>query len=122
MKIVVITFGFLVTLVGLAGIIAPQQLRRVLGNWSGRPRFLFAVIIRLVFGALLLSEIMDLRFPALMKVIGGISFFAGVVLLLIGQERLDQLIAWWLQRSDAILRVSTIFATAFGLFLIYVAI
>ena len=34
MKILIITFGLVVTLVGLAGIIAPQQFRRVPGNRS----------------------------------------------------------------------------------------
>ena len=122
MKIIVISFGFAVTLVGLAGVIAPQQFRRVLGKWSGQKRFLFAVVVRLVFGALLLSELVALRFPAVMKIIGGISFLAGVVLLLLGQDRLDRLVAWWLRQPDTLLRISTGLATVFGLFLIYVAL
>jgi hypothetical protein len=38
-----------------------------------------------------------------------------------GRERLNQLVEWWLARSDGLLRLSTLFAALFGGFLVYVA-
>jgi len=121
-KMLIVLFGVLICLAGLAILIFPVQFRNVLNKWTGQPRFLFAVIIRVLFGALLLSEAANLKFPLAMKIIGAISILAAVVLLLIGQERMDRFIDWWMRMSDNVLRFWSIFAFAFGAFLIYVAL
>jgi len=121
-KMLIVLFGILICLTGLAILIFPVQFRNALNKWTGQPRFLFAVIIRVVFGALLLSEAANLKFPLAMKVIGAISILAAVVLLLIGQERMDRFIDWWMRMSDNLLRFWSIFAFAFGAFLIYVTL
>ncbi len=92
-----------------------------MNKWTGQPRFLFAVIIRVVLGAILLSEAANLKFPLAMKIIGAISILAAVILLLVGQERMDRFIDWWLKQSDKLLRVSSVLAIAFGAFFIYAA-
>ncbi len=122
MKILITLFGVLICLAGLAILLFPVQFRNAMNKWTGQPRFLFAVIIRVLFGALLLSEAANLRFPLAMKIIGAISILAAVVLLLIGQERMDRFINWWMKQSDNLLRVSSVLAIAFGAFLIYVAL
>ncbi len=119
-KMLVVLFGVLICLAGLAILIFPVQFRNAMNKWTGQPRFLFAVIVRVLFGALLLSEAANLKFPLAMKIIGAISILAAVVLLLIGQERMDRFIDWWMRMSDNVLRFWSIFAFAFGAFLIYV--
>ncbi len=122
MKTLIVLFGIMICLVGLAILIFPVQFRNAMNKWTGQPRFLFAVIVRVLFGALLLSEAANLKFPLAMKIIGAISILAAVVLLLIGQERMDRFIDWWMRMTDNVLRVWSIFAFAFGAFLIYVAL
>ena len=46
---------------------------------------------------------------------------AAVVVLLLGPERIDRLVKWWLALPDPVLRLSMAFAAAFGVFLVYVA-
>ncbi len=121
-KIIIALFGVLICLAGLVILIFPDQFRNAMNKWTGQPRFLFAVIIRVLFGALLLSEAANLKFPLAMKIIGAISILAAVVLLLIGQERMDRFIDWWMKQSDNLLRVSSVLAIAFGAFLTYVAL
>ncbi len=120
-KLFITLFGVFICLAGLAILIFPDQFRNAMNKWTGQPRFLFAVIIRVVLGAILLSEAATLRFPLAMKIIGAISILAAVVLLLIGQERMDRFIDWWMKRSDKLLRVSSVLAIAFGAFFIYTA-
>ncbi len=122
MKILITLFGVLICLAGLVILIFPVQFRNAMNKWTGQPRFLFAVIIRVVLGAILLSEAANLKFPLAMKIIGGISILAAVVLLLVGQERMDRFIDWWMRMSDNLLRFWSIFAFAFGAFLIYVTL
>ena len=121
MKLLIILFGVLICLAGLTILILPEKFKNIMNRWTGQPRFLFAVIIRVLFGALLLSEAANLKFPLAMKVIGAISILAAVVLLLIGQERMDRFIDWWMKQSDNLLRVSSVLAIAFGAFFIYAA-
>ena len=119
-KMLIVLFGVLICLTGLTILILPEKFKNIMNRWTGQPRFLFAVIIRVLFGALLLSEAANLRFPLAMKVIGAISILAAVVLLLIGQERMDRFIDWWMRMADKVLRVWSVLAIAFGAFLIYV--
>ncbi len=121
MKLLITLFGVLICLAGLAILIFPVQFRNAMNKWTGQPRFLFAVIVRVLFGALLLSEAANLKFPLAMKVIGAISILAAVVLLLIGQERMDRFIDWWMKQSEIVFRVASVLAIAFGAFFIYSA-
>ncbi len=120
-KLLIILFGVLICLAGLTILILPEKFKNFMNRWTGQPRFLFAVIIRVVLGAILLSEAANLKFPLAMKIIGAISILAAVVLLLIGQERMDRFIDWWMKQSDNLLRVSSVLAIAFGAFFIYAA-
>lgn len=122
MSILILVFGIAIALVGLLGAVLPARFRQLLGSWQGNSRFLFAVIVRIVLGGVLLAAAPDLLFPRLLQILGGVSILAAIGLLLMGQVRLDRMIAWWLQRPDAVLRVSTTMAALFGLFLVYVTI
>jgi amino acid permease len=120
LKIIIALFGVLICLGGLTILILPEKFKNIMNRWTGQPRFLFAVIIRVVLGAILLSEAANLKFPLAMKIIGAISILAAVVLLLVGQERMDRFIDWWMKQSENVFRAASVFALAFGAFLIYV--
>ncbi len=122
MKTLIALFGVLICLGGLTILILPEKFKNIMNRWTGQPRFLFAVIIRVVLGAILLSEAANLKFPLAMKIIGAISILAAVVLLLVGQERMDRFIDWWMKRSENVFRVASVIAFALGAFLIYVAV
>ena len=121
MKPIIVIFGALICLAGLVILIAPEKFKSVMNNWTGQPRFLFAVIVRIVFGAILLAESANLKFPLAMKIIGGITILAAIAILLIGEKRMDRFIALWMRISDNVLRAWSILAFAFGGFLIYAA-
>ena len=120
MKPIIVIFGALICLAGLVILIAPEKFKSVMNNWTGQPRFLLAVIVRVVIGATLLAEAANLKFPLAMKIIGGLSIVAAIGILLIGQERMDRFIAYWMRMSDRVFRFWSVFALAFGAFLIYV--
>lgn len=121
MRFVVAVLGVLIVLIGLLGLIAPQRFRTALGSMASQPRFLFAVILRLGMGVVLWFVSDELRFPHIMRIIAAISVIAAVGILVMGRERLDRLVDWWLARSNGLLRISTLFAALFGAFLVYVA-
>ena len=122
MKLIVAGFGVLIVLIGLLGIVSPAHFRAVFERMTSQTRFLVAIILRLGLGALLWIVADALRFPQLMRILAAISIIAAVGILIMGRERLDRLVDWWLASSDSLLRLSTFFAAAFGGFLVYVAV
>ena len=122
MNLIVAVFGALAVLLGTTGLLVPVRFRAALLAWPSRPRFIAAVVLRLLVGALLIIVADSLRFPHVMKIIGVISLVAAVGILIMGRQRLDRLVDWWLGRSDGLVRMSALFAAVFGAFFVYVSI
>ena len=121
MKIIIAVFGALICVAGVVILLAPEKFKSVMNNWTGQPRFLFAVIVRIVIGAILLLEATNLKYTLAVQIIGGISILAAVVLLLVGQGRMDRFIDWLMMKmTDNVMRGCSVIALAFGAFLIYV--
>lgn len=121
MRIIVAGIGLFGVLIGLLGLLAPDRFRGLFKLMTSQTRFLAAIIVRLVIGVFFWIAADELRLPQVMRIIAAISIFAAVGILFMGRDRLDGLIGWWLSGSDGLLRLSALFASAFGGFLIYVA-
>lgn len=121
MRIIVAGIGIFGVLIGLLGLLAPERFRNIFKGISSQTRFLAAIIVRLIVGALLWIVADELRLTAVMRIIAAISILAAVAILIMGRERLDRLVDWWLSRPDGLLRLSAVFAATFGGFLVYVA-
>ncbi len=119
MSIIVLIFGILIALAGIVGVIRPNLLLSTLQSWQGHGRWLVAVIVRLIMGLILIEISPDLRLPVVMKVIGIISFVAGIGLLLIGQKRMDLIVDWFLGVSETFARNAMVFVILFGVLLVY---
>ena len=123
MKIIIASVGALICLAGLLILLSPAKFRDLFNRFTGQPRFLFAIIFRIIFGAVLLWDAANLKFSFAMQIIGGISIVAAISLLLMGQERMDRMIDWFMSKfTDELMRVWSVFALAFGAFLIYVTL
>ena len=122
MTLVVAAFGALFVVIGLVGLVQPDRFRSLFAGMDSQLRFILAIAIRVVMGALLWWLADDLRHPQVMRIIAAIAIFAAVGILIMGRGRLDKLVAWWLSRSDGLLRLSALFAGAFGAYFVYVAL
>lgn len=122
MNVIVALLGIAVVLLGLAGLVLPARFRGVFERMSSESRFLAAIFLRLAGGALIWFAADELRYPHVMRIIAVIAIAAAVGVLIMGRERLDKLVNWWLSLSDGLLRVSAAFAALFGAFLVYVSV
>jgi multisubunit Na+/H+ antiporter MnhG subunit len=120
MTIFVALLGALVVIAGAVGVVSPARFRGMFTAMPARTRFVLAVVIRLAMGALLWFLADELRHPLVMRVLAVIAVVAAVVILVMGQARLDRFVDWWLERSDSVMRVSCLIACAFGAYLVYV--
>ena len=122
MTLLVAAFGVPIFLLGIVGLMQPDRFRSYLGEMDSQLRFVLAIVIRVFMGALLWWLAEDLRNTPVMRVLAAIAIFAAVGILIMGRERLDKLVNWWLSLSDGLLRVSALFAALFGAYLVYVAV
>lgn len=123
MKIFIGLIGGLICLAGLFILVSPAKFRDLFNSFTGQPRYLFAIIFRIILGAVLLWEAANLKFSLAMQIIGGISIVAAVALLLMGQDRMDRMVDWIMSKfTDKVMRAWSVLAFAFGGFLIYVTL
>lgn len=119
MSAVVSILGVIAAIIGLMGLAAPKYIINLVQHWRGPTRFRLAVGVRLVLGAFLLVVGPTCRLPVLVQALGVIAIVAAIVILIVGQQRLDSFIEWWLTRPPAVIRISALFAVSFGLLLVY---
>jgi hypothetical protein len=122
MTLIVTVLGVLFVVLGLVGLVQPDRFHSLFAGMGSQLRFILAIAIRVVMGALLWWLADDLRHPQVMRIIAAIAIFAAVGILIMGRGRLDKLVEWWLSLSDGLLRLSALFAGAFGAYLVYVAV
>ena len=122
MTLLVAAFGGSFVVIGLIGLVQPDRFRSMFTSMDSQLRFVLAIAIRVFMGALLWWLAEDLRHTPVMRVLAAIAIFAAVGILIMGRGSLDKLVDWWLSLSDSLLRLSALFAGAFGAYLVYVAV
>ena len=118
----VAALGVLIAGVGLGGVFAPRQLIGwVRAVWS-KERLWFAVLFRLVIGALLIYAAPACRAPEIVRVLGVITILAAGALVFLGADRMQRFIEWWCERPSGLIRVWSAVGVVLGGFLIYAGI
>jgi hypothetical protein len=119
-RIAVQAFGALILVASLWGMVAPAGLiavvRRVARHSAGLG---FAVALRIVLGAALLTAAQVSDFPAIFTALGWIAILAAIGLLILGRSRMSQLVGWVARWPLGTIRVVLVFGLLFGAFLIY---
>lgn len=120
MNLFIVLLGILLGLLGAIGLFSPDSLIRVVTRFWMHPRGLFlAMVLRLIFGIIMITAAPQTRAPLTIEIIGVLSIAGAVALPLIGFQRMQRLIGWWTSRSASTLRCWALIALFFGLFLIY---
>lgn len=119
-RVVVQAFGALIVVASVWGMIWPQGLvrlvRRVASNTAGLG---FAVGIRIVLGAALLTAAQVSRFPTTFTVLGWLAIVAAIGLLIMGRGRMAELVNWISRWSPTAIRAWLVVGLLFGAFLIF---
>ena len=120
MPFLVILFAGLMVLAGLILVANPATVFGFLKNNANNLAIhVMAVVVRLVIGALLVSQSSVTRFPLTIEVLGWIFIIAGLVIAVIGRNTFRRLMSWVLKNFRPFGRPIGILAIVFGGFLIY---
>jgi len=114
MSIVVAIIGLLIFLIGVAILISPATLRRLIHHFLKKEWLYGVTALRIIFGILFIIAAPDTRAPTFILVLGIIFILAGVAIPLTGTERIHRMAKWWLERSDTTLRLWAIVSVILG--------
>ena len=120
MTTLIIIFGALVLLAGVIIVINPEIIfGYLLKNLDRLAIHILAVLVRLIIGALLVSQSSLSRYPLVIEILGWLSIVAAVSLAVMGRHNFHRLMSWALKILKPYGRVGGVFAAAFGGFLIH---
>ncbi len=119
----IIIVGALTFLAGVVILISPEVIYGYLrSNIDKLTIHILAVVVRLIIGALLISQSSLSKYPLVIEILGWLSIVAALSLAAMGRHNFQRLISWALTFVNPYGRAAGIFAAAFGGFLIYVFI
>jgi len=120
MSVVIILFGALTLLAGVVIIINPEIVFGFLKRYLEKLELqIFAIVVRLVLGALLIYLADISRFPLVIEVIGWLSIIAAITIAIIGRNNFKRLMSWAMSFQKPYRRVGGFIAVCFGGFLVY---
>ena len=116
-------FGVLIALLGATGLISPSTLLGMVESvWRTRRGLYGVVALRFCIGVVLVVAAPECRHPVALRVLGGISIVAAMLVPVIGLARVRALVNWWAARPPLFIRAWAVVAIAFGGFLIHTAV
>jgi hypothetical protein len=122
MRYVVAAVAVMVLVISVLGVTAPEQLVAVVKGWSPDTRLAVGVGTRLVLGVIFLLGASTCRFPAVIYGIGILMLAAALLLVLLGEPRVDALFTWWSQLPTLAIRAWCALVVLVGALLLYSAL
>lgn len=123
MRIFIILFGLFIISIAVTIMLRPESFTGILTRHARAAWVhLLAVVVRIVFGLVLVFYAEQSRFPLALQIIGWIAIVAGVMLALLPREKFARLLMWALERFSSYLPFAALIATILGGFLIYAVI
>lgn len=120
MTMSIIIFGSLILIAGFFLLINPGSIFGFLrDNIDNSAIHVIAVVVRLIMGALLVTQSDLSRFPLGIEVLGWVFIVAGITLAVIGRNKFRYLMSWVLKNMKPFGRLAGLLAIVFGGFLVY---
>ncbi|MCK4463936.1 MAG: hypothetical protein KAU58_06460, partial [Candidatus Omnitrophica bacterium] len=114
-------FGIVILVMGTIFLVKKDALKQYLSYWKQEKRIRIGGIIAIPFGIIFLLAASQCRLTWLIAVLGIWSIIKGVLLLTLGQEKINTYLDWWLNRPTSRTRLLSLIAIAFGILIIYAA-
>jgi hypothetical protein len=119
---VVAAIATLLIAIGALGMVAPGQLVAIVSAWPPQTLLVVGVGGRLAIGVIFLLGASTCRFPAVVAGIGILALAGALLLLLLGEPRLDALVRWWSQLPTVAIRAWSALAALVGVLVLYAAL
>lgn len=122
MRSLVAGIAVLLTAISALGVVAPERLVAIVTGWPPDTRLYVAVGTRLVIGLVFLAGASECRRPAVIYGVGVLALAAALLLVFLGEPRVEALIGWWSQQPALTIRAWCAFAALLSAFVLYAAL
>jgi len=114
--------GLLIATVGIIGAVAPFALMAAARHAVTPLGLYLAAAVRVSFGVVLLRAAPASRAAKILRVFGAIVLLNGLITPLVGVDRAQAILAWWVAQGPAIMRVWAAGAVALGVLVVYAVV
>jgi uncharacterized protein YjeT (DUF2065 family) len=111
--------GLYVVVMGIIFLLGPNMLKKLVSSWVRGKRLYLIGVLRLVIGAIFLMTAARCRLPGMIKILGILIIIKGILVFVIGKERIKTIISWWQKSSLSFIRIMGLIAIVFGWLIIY---
>ncbi|MHC4204460.1 MAG: hypothetical protein ACYSTT_07395 [Planctomycetota bacterium] len=123
MRIVIVikSLGMLFTLMGIVYLLRPDIIKKLMGFFKKGKRIYFAGLIRFVLAVVFLVAARECRYPWIIFASGIIFLMGGLLIFLLGPERIRRIFDWYEQQPAIIFQVIALVVLVFGIIIIFSA-
>jgi hypothetical protein len=120
MRIVIVikSLGMLFALMGVAYLLRPEIIKKLMGFFKKGKRIYFAGILRLALAVVFLIAARECRYPWIIFASGVIFLAGGLLIFLLGPEKIRRILNWYQEQSTLIFRVIAVIVLVFGVIII----
>ena len=118
MATVIQILGIVIVAIGIAYIIKPSVMNRMIEFFKKGNRLYIAAPVRLTFAVVFLLGARECKYFWVIFAIGILFLITGVLVLVLGPKKLIPMLEWWLKQPTLLLRLMALIALAFGVVII----
>ena len=120
MRIVIVikSLGVLFTLMGIAYLLRPDIIKRLMGFFKKGKRIYFAGLIRFALAIVFFVAARECRYFWIIFASGIIFLAGGLLIFLLGPEKIRRILNWYQDQPALIFRIIALVVLAFGIIII----
>jgi len=113
--------GIVILILGVAYLLRPELMKQYMSFWTKNRRLYAGAIISAIIGTFLLLGATQCRIDWVVTVVGLWGLLKGLIILMLGKEKMASTIKWWQKKSVKTLRAAAIAVITIGALLIFAA-
>ena len=121
MAIVIKIVGILIVLAGIVFFLRPEMMNRLLVFFKKGKRVYFMGLVRFALAIVFLLGAGQCRIKQVIAAFGILFLISGLLIFLLGAEKVAAILDWFLKQSVLLKRISAVLALAVGAAIIYFA-
>ena len=106
---------------GIAYLLRPNIIKKLMGFFKKGKRIYFAGLLRFALAVVFLVSARDCRYPWIILASGIIFLIGGLLIFMLGPEKIRRILDWYEQQPALIFRVIALIVLAFGAIIIFSA-
>jgi len=121
MIILVKLIGIFMVCVGIANILNPNLMKRMISFWRQGKRLYAGGLLRVLFGLVFLLSATQARIPWVIYIFGVFILLGAMFIFILGLEKAREMLGWWDKKAKSVLRLIAFLVLAIGALVIYSA-